>query len=90
MVSRLWRDGKVVIPGPDTVMEEGDRLLVTTSQKEAADMTLIFGQKEETDWNRSGIDWNALDKNIVLFSAESDKQGQEDGSKHPCELKQKL
>ncbi len=65
VVSRLWRDGKVVIPGPDTVMEEGDRLLVTTSQKEAADMTLIFGQKEETDWNRSGIDWNALDKDIV-------------------------
>jgi AspT/YidE/YbjL antiporter-like protein len=28
-------------------------------------MVLIFGKREDMDWNRSSIDWNALDKDIV-------------------------
>ena len=33
VVSRLWRDGKVILPNAHTVLESGDRLLVITKEK---------------------------------------------------------
>ena len=65
VISRIWREGELLIPGAYTILNEGDRLLVTCSSAEADDMVLIFGKREKKDWNRSGIDWNALDKDIV-------------------------
>ena len=60
MISRLWRDGKVIIPTSDKVVMKGDRLLVITSEKEAAAMTVLFGEQEHTDWNKENIDWDAI------------------------------
>ena len=51
VISRLWRDGKVSIPTSETVIEEGDRLLVITSDKNASSLTVLFGEQEHTDWN---------------------------------------
>ena len=65
VISRIWRDGELLIPGAYTILCEGDRLLVTCSHSDADDMVLIFGKREDMDWNRSSIDWNALDKDIV-------------------------
>ncbi|MBQ9173933.1 MAG: putative transporter [Bacteroidales bacterium] len=65
VISRIWRDGELLIPGAYTILCEGDRLLVTCSHSDADDMVLIFGRREDMDWNRSSIDWNALDKDIV-------------------------
>ena len=65
VISRIWRDGKLLMPGAYTILCEGDRLLVTCSHSDADDMVLIFGKREDMDWNRSSIDWNALDKDIV-------------------------
>ena len=65
VISRLWRDGKVTIPTSDTVVREGDRLLVITSEKNAPTLTVLFGEQEHTDWNKEDIDWNAIDSQLI-------------------------
>ena len=65
VISRLWRDGKVTIPTSDTVVREGDRLLVITSEKNAPTLTALFGEQEHTDWNKEDIDWNAIDSQLI-------------------------
>ncbi|HBB08182.1 MAG TPA: transporter, partial [Bacteroides sp.] len=59
VVSRLWRNGNVSIPTFDTELHEGDRLLVITNDKDAPSLTMLFGEQEQTDWNKEDIDWNA-------------------------------
>ncbi|WP_071146239.1 putative transporter [Bacteroides ihuae] len=65
VISRLWRDGNVSIPTSEKVMKEGDRLLVITSEKDVLALTVLFGQQENTDWNKEDIDWNAIDSQLV-------------------------
>ena len=65
VISRLWREGKVTIPTSDKIVEEGDRLLVITSEKEAAAMTELFGEQEHTNWNKEDIDWDAIDSKLI-------------------------
>lgn len=56
VISRLWRDGNVSIPTSEKVIKEGDRLLVITSEKSAPALTVLFGEQENTDWNKEDID----------------------------------
>lgn len=65
IISRLWRDGNVSIPTSEKVLKEGDRLLVITSEKDALALTVLFGEQENTDWNKEDIDWNAIDSQLV-------------------------
>lgn len=65
VISRLWRNGNVCIPTFDTRLEEGDRLLVITSEKDALGLTILFGEQENTDWNKEDIDWDAIDSKMV-------------------------
>lgn len=65
VISRLWRDGKVSIPTSDTVLQEGDRLLVITSEAEVNTLTMLFGEQEHVDWNKDDIDWNAIDSQLI-------------------------
>ena len=65
VISRIWREGELLIPGAYTILNEGDRLLVTCTQTDVDDLVLIFGKREDKDWNRRGIDWNAIDKDIA-------------------------
>ena len=65
VISRLWRDGNVSIPTSEKVIKEGDRLLVITSEKSAPALTVLFGEQENTDWNKEDIDWNAIDSQLV-------------------------
>ena len=65
VVSRLWRDGKVTIPTGTTELQENDRLLVITTEKEMSTLTLLFGEQENRDWNKEDIDWNSIDRNLV-------------------------
>lgn len=65
VVSRLWRDGKVSIPTSDTVLLEGDRLLVITTEADEEAIKILFGVKEKTDWNSKDIDWNAIDSQLI-------------------------
>ena len=61
VISRIWREGTVSIPDSQTVLLQGDRLLVVTNTEEANELTLIFGEREEEDWNKKDIDWNKID-----------------------------
>ncbi|MDR0961404.1 MAG: putative transporter [Mediterranea sp.] len=65
VISRLWRDGHVSIPTSETVIQQGDRLLVITSEKRASSLTVLFGEQEQKDWNSEDIDWNAIDNQLV-------------------------
>lgn len=65
VISRLWRDGKVTIPTSEKIIKENDRLLVVTSEKDALALTVLFGEQENTDWNKEDIDWNAIDSQLI-------------------------
>lgn len=65
VISRLWRQGAVSIPTSDTVLLEGDRLLVVTTEKDVKALTVLFGEQEQTDWNTDDIDWNAIDSSLI-------------------------
>lgn len=65
VISRLWRDDEVSIPTSETVLKENDRLLITTTDKDAPALTILFGKQEPEDWNKQGIDWDSLDNQLV-------------------------
>lgn len=65
VISRLWRDGKVILPSNDTTLMEGDRVLVVTSRKDIDSIEAMIGQRESIDWNSDKVDWNALDSQLV-------------------------
>ena len=65
VISRLWRDGNVCIPTSDKILKENDRLLVITTEKDVAVLTVLFGEQEKKDWNKEDIDWNAIDSQLI-------------------------
>jgi len=65
VISRIWRNGKVSIPTSDTLLKENDHLLVISSLKDVSAITALFGEYENTDWNREDIDWNAVDHQLI-------------------------
>ena len=65
VISRLWRENKVCIPVSEMKLQENDRLLVTTTDKDAIRLGILFGKQEQEDWNRKDIDWDALDNQLV-------------------------
>ncbi len=64
-VTRLWRDGKVMLPQADTRLQEGDRLMVITERTQLDALTIFFGHRDDTDWNKADIDWNRLDDKLI-------------------------
>ncbi len=65
VISRLWRDGNVTIPSGRTELQENDRILVITTEKDMPTLTLLFGEQENRDWNQEDIDWNTIDQEVV-------------------------
>ncbi|MBO1364234.1 putative transporter [Prevotella sp. A2931] len=64
IISRIWRNGQVIVPHATTTLQVGDNLLVVTNKEEVSAMEILFGQKVEKDWNREQIDWNAIDSKV--------------------------
>lgn len=64
IISRIWRNGKVIVPLAQTVMMENDNILVVTTRDEVPVMDILFGRHVEKDWNRDKIDWNAIDSTV--------------------------
>ena len=64
IISRIWRNGKVIVPLAQTVMMENDNILVVTTRDEVSVMDILFGRHVEKDWNRDKIDWNAIDSTV--------------------------
>ena len=65
VISRLWRNGKVTIPSRETILQEHDRILVVTIEKDMPILTMLFGEQESRDWNKEDIDWNSIDRELV-------------------------
>ncbi len=65
VISRLWRDGKVIIPVSDTILLPKDHLLVISGKNDIEAIKALFGQQENVDWNNDNIDWNAIDSQLI-------------------------
>lgn len=64
IVSRIWRDGEVIMPLANTQLRINDNVLVVTTADEIPSIEILLGKKIETDWNRKKIDWNAIDAHV--------------------------
>ena len=65
VISRIWKEGRVIIPTSDTIIEENEHLLVISSKGDVEKVKTLFGYKENVDWNKKDIDWNAIDNQLV-------------------------
>lgn len=65
VISRAWHNGKVSIPTSETIINEGDNLLIISGRGDVESIRTIFGEQENIDWNKADIDWNAIDSLLV-------------------------
>lgn len=76
VVSRVWKydkdasdseenKGMVIIPNGDTVLEEGEHVIVLCREPEVGVAEKLFGQTLNKDWNKKDIDWNHIDGSLV-------------------------
>ena len=65
VISRVWKNETLIIPTSETVLEENEHVLVISAKKDVDRIKLLFGQKENVDWNKKDIDWNAIDSQLV-------------------------
>ena len=65
VISRIWKDEKLIIPTSDTILEKGEHILVISGKKDVDKIKTVFGQQENIDWNKKDIDWNAIDSQLV-------------------------
>lgn len=66
VISRIWQDGKVIIPAPDYELKLGDHLLVVSLKTDVNHLKMLFGKEENTDWNKEDIDWNSIDNSQLV------------------------
>lgn len=65
IISRIWRDGKVLIPNSKTPLLENDRILLATLLSNTETLKLLFGEQEERNWDGDDTDWNAIDSELL-------------------------
>ena len=65
VISRVWKNETLIIPTSETVLEENEHVLVISAKKDVERIKILFGQKENVDWNKKDIDWNAIDSQLV-------------------------
>ncbi len=64
IISRVWHADQVIVPKADTILEQGDNVLVVTIKEDEDAMEVLFGRRVAKDYNRDQIDWNAIDANV--------------------------
>ena len=64
IISRVWRNGEVIVPKSATQLKLNDRLMVVATQDEASVLEVLFGKRLEEDWNKEEVDWNSLDTKV--------------------------
>ena len=65
VISRIWKGNKVIIPTSETIIEQNEHVLVISGKKDVEQLKKLFGPQENIDWNKKGIDWNAIDNQLV-------------------------
>ena len=61
VISRIMKNGEILVPGPETVFEQGDKVLIVTTQQNVDSVRIIFG--EEIQMHQQ--DWDRLDDHMV-------------------------
>ena len=61
VVSRVMKGEEVLFPTPETILEEGDKILIVTSQDEVDKLRILFG--EEVPMHRD--QWQEMDHHMV-------------------------
>ena len=64
IISRIWRDGQVILPVSGTQLQLKDNVLIVTNIDEVDSVEMLFGERVKTDWNREHVDWNAIDTEV--------------------------
>lgn len=64
IISRIWREHEVIVPMASTVIHVNDSMLVVTNKNDEKSLELLFGKREDHDWNKSNVNWNAIDANV--------------------------
>lgn len=65
VISRIWKDSKVIVPTGETIIEENEHILVISSKQDVDAISDLFGPQENVDWNKKDIDWNAIDSQLI-------------------------
>ncbi len=66
VISRIWHGDETILPRYNSVISQGDRLLVIGSEDDVPLLSALFGhQVQEHDWNKPGINWDSLGGNLV-------------------------
>jgi AspT/YidE/YbjL antiporter-like protein len=65
VISRIWKNEKVIIPTSETILEENEHILLISAKKDVEKIKTLFGHQENIDWNKKDIDWNAIDNQLV-------------------------
>ena len=65
VISRIWKNGHLIIPTGETIIEENEHLLVISGKSDVEKICTLFGPQENVDWNKKDIDWNAIDSQLV-------------------------
>ena len=65
VISRVWKEGRLIIPTSETILEKDEHILVISGKKDVNKLRTIFGQQENVDWNKKDIDWNAIDSQLI-------------------------
>ena len=65
VISRIWKENKVIIPTSETIIEQNEHVLVISGKNDVEQLKNLFGPQENIDWNKKGIDWNAIDNQLV-------------------------
>lgn len=65
VISRIWKNDRLIIPTSETILEANEHILVISAKKDVEKIQALFGHKENVDWNKKDIDWNAIDSQLV-------------------------
>lgn len=65
VISRIWKEGRLIVPTSETILEKDEHVLVISGKKDVERIRTIFGHQENVDWNKKDIDWNAIDSQLV-------------------------
>ena len=65
VISRIWKEGQLIIPTSETIIEKDEHILVISGKKDVESIRMLFGHQEDIDWNKKDIDWNAIDSQLI-------------------------
>ncbi len=86
VISRMLRDGEITIPDSDTVLHQGDKLLLVTSQHDVDSIRIVFGNEipmHVDDWVK--IDEHLLTRKLIVTrSSLTGKKLSELNLRHTC------